>query len=56
VIARGARLVTDVDAEGGVPLQARAAMALFDGLLRISPTSGRRGWQLYAVATPRADG
>lgn len=55
VIARGERLVTDVDAEGGVPLPARGAMALFDGLLRVSPTGGRRGWQLYAVATPRTD-
>ena len=50
VIARGERLVTDVDAMSAVPLSARAAMGLFSGLLAASPTRGRRGWQLYAVA------
>jgi hypothetical protein len=30
-------------------------MAVFDGLLGLSPTRGRRGWQLYATAVaPRA--
>jgi SAM-dependent methyltransferase len=50
VVARGERLVLDVGAHGGVSLAARAAMAAFDRLLAASPTRGRRGWQLYAVA------
>jgi SAM-dependent methyltransferase len=50
VIARGQRLVTDVDATSAVPLSARVAMGVFSGLLAASPTRGRRGWQLYAVA------
>jgi hypothetical protein len=55
VIARGDKLVTDVDAEGGVPLVARAGMAGFQALLAASPTGGRRGWQLYAAATRPPD-
>jgi SAM-dependent methyltransferase len=55
VIARGERLVTDVDATHGVSLGARAAMAVFDRLLAVSPTQGRRGWQLYAAARLSAD-
>jgi SAM-dependent methyltransferase len=51
VIARGERLVTDVDATSAVPLPALAAMAVFDRLLAASPTKGRRGWQLYATGT-----
>ncbi|HET6950714.1 MAG TPA: class I SAM-dependent methyltransferase [Acidimicrobiales bacterium] len=51
VIARGARLVDDVDSDGPMSPVARAAMAVFDGLLTISPPRGRRGWQLYALAT-----
>jgi SAM-dependent methyltransferase len=51
VIARGERLVSDVDATGGVPLLARTAMAVFNGLLAASPRRGRRGWQLYAAGT-----
>ena len=54
VIARGERLVADVDAAGGVPLAARLAMGVFDKLLAASPTRGRRGWQLYATATTPA--
>ena len=50
VIARGDRLVTDVDATSAVPLSARVAMGVFGGLLTASPTRGRRGWQLYAAA------
>ena len=53
VIARGDRLVADVDAAQGVSLLARAAMAVFDRLLAASPTRGQRGWQLYAVARLR---
>jgi SAM-dependent methyltransferase len=56
VIARGEQLVTDVDSDGGVPLLARSAMGVFDLLLKLSPRRGRRGWQLYALATlPRSD-
>jgi SAM-dependent methyltransferase len=50
VIARGERLIADADAGQGVPLLARAAMAVFDRLLTASRTHGRRGWQVYAVA------
>jgi hypothetical protein len=57
MMTRGERLVTDVGATGAVPLPARAAMTVFDGLLAASPTRGRRGWQLYAsAALRRADG
>jgi SAM-dependent methyltransferase len=51
VIARGERLVADVNATSALPLPALAAMAVFDRLLAASPTRGRRGWQLYATAT-----
>jgi SAM-dependent methyltransferase len=55
VIARGEQLVDDVDDEGRISPVVRAGMALFDGLLGLSPTRGRRGWQLYATAVaPRA--
>jgi SAM-dependent methyltransferase len=50
VIARGQRLIADADAAEGVPLLARAAMAVFNQLLTASRTRGRRGWQTYAVA------
>jgi ubiquinone/menaquinone biosynthesis C-methylase UbiE len=53
VIARGSRLVTDVDATRGLSSPARAAMAMFRGLLATSPTRGRRGWQVYAAARLR---
>jgi hypothetical protein len=49
VIARGEQLVDDVD-EGHISPVVRAGMAVFDGLLGLSPTRGRRGWQLYATA------
>jgi len=32
----------------------RAGLAVFSGLLALSPTGGRRGWQLYATATAPA--
>jgi SAM-dependent methyltransferase len=51
VIARGERLVTDVDATQGVSFAARAAMAVFNRLLAASRSRGNRGWQLYAAAT-----
>lgn len=50
VIARGERLVDDVDDEGRVSPLVRAGMAIYDGLLGLSPRRGRRGWQLYATA------
>jgi SAM-dependent methyltransferase len=56
VIARGDRLVADVDAAQGVSFPARTAMAVFDRLLAASPIRGRRGWQLYGVARLRHSG
>jgi SAM-dependent methyltransferase len=50
VVARGAALARDLEQDSGLPLSARAAMAAFDGLLRISRTSGERGWQIAACA------
>jgi SAM-dependent methyltransferase len=50
VIARGDRVVDDVDEQGQVSLAARAGMTVFDVLLGISPKRGRRGLQLYATA------
>jgi hypothetical protein len=50
VIARGERLVSDVDAAQGLSRPARTAMAVFDRLLAANPTRGRRGWQVYAAA------
>lgn len=50
VIARGHQVVDDIDEEGNVSPVARAGMAVFSGLLRVSPRRGRRGWQLYASA------
>jgi SAM-dependent methyltransferase len=52
VIARGERLIADVDAARGVSLPARTVMAVFGGLLAASAARGRRGWQIYAVAKP----
>jgi SAM-dependent methyltransferase len=51
VIMRGERLVDDVHEDGRVSPVVGAGMAVFDGLLGISPKRGRRGWQLYARAT-----
>jgi SAM-dependent methyltransferase len=56
VIARGDRLVADVDNAPGVSFPARAAMAVFNRLLAASPPRGRRGWQLYGVARLRHSG
>jgi SAM-dependent methyltransferase len=50
VIARGERLIADVNGAPGVSLSARVAMAVFGRLLAASPPRGRRGWQLYAAA------
>ena len=51
VIMRGERLIDDVGEDGHVSPVVRAGMAVFGGLLGLSPTRGRRGWQLYATAT-----
>jgi SAM-dependent methyltransferase len=56
VIARGDRLVADIDNACGVSFPARTAMAAFNRLLAASPTRGRRGWQLYGVARLRHSG
>jgi SAM-dependent methyltransferase len=51
VVARGGRLAADVSTGGGEPpLVARAAMRTFGLLLRLSRSSGTRGWQLVASA------
>ena len=49
VIARGEELAQDL-AQTALPLSARAAMAAFDRLLRVSRTAGSRGWQIAACA------
>jgi SAM-dependent methyltransferase len=54
VIARGERLVSEVKADGSTSLPVRAGLAVFSGLLAVSPTGGRRGWQLDATATAAA--
>jgi SAM-dependent methyltransferase len=51
VIARGQRLVDDFDNGVGMSAVAKAAMLAFDVLLRLTPTRGRRGLQMYATAT-----
>jgi SAM-dependent methyltransferase len=48
VIARGQRLIADAD--GALPLSARAAIWTFGRLFRLNFHSGARGWQLIAVA------
>jgi SAM-dependent methyltransferase len=50
VVARGDALARDLEQESGLPWTARAAMAAFDGLLRLSRTAGGRGWQIAACA------
>jgi 2-polyprenyl-3-methyl-5-hydroxy-6-metoxy-1,4-benzoquinol methylase len=56
VIARGKRLVADVDSESsaGSSGLARAAMALFDWLFRLNVRNCRFGWQVVAVARKSA--
>jgi SAM-dependent methyltransferase len=51
VITRGQRLVDDFDKGQAMSFGARAALGLFDVLLRYSPSRGRRGLQMYALAT-----
>ena len=48
-IMRGERLVDDVDEDGRVSPVVRAGMAVFDGLLGVSPKAGSPG-----LAAPRA--
>jgi SAM-dependent methyltransferase len=52
VIARGSRLIDDVSKTevSQVPVSARAAMWMFDKLLRPGINSGSHGWQMLAVA------
>ena len=57
VIARGEALARDLEQESGLPWTARAAMAGFDRLFRLSRTAGKRGWQIAACArTPENTG
>jgi SAM-dependent methyltransferase len=52
VIARGRRLATDVAAREGAPASpaARAAMAVFRGLLAVTVPGARGGWEIAGVA------
>jgi 2-polyprenyl-3-methyl-5-hydroxy-6-metoxy-1,4-benzoquinol methylase len=50
VVLRGKRLVGDAAADNVLPASARAAMSAFAWLFRFNRTTGRRGWQLVAVA------
>jgi SAM-dependent methyltransferase len=50
VIARGDALARDIGQSTGLPWTARAAMAGFDQLFRLSRTAGTRGWQIAACA------
>jgi SAM-dependent methyltransferase len=50
VIARGSKLITDVEGANGLSLSARAAMGLFSWLFRYNADRTRRGWQLVATA------
>jgi SAM-dependent methyltransferase len=56
VIMRGKSLIDDVSSQDGNSGSrlARAVMAVFGVLLRLTRTHGRRGWQTIAVAHPRA--
>lgn len=57
VIARGDALARDLEQETGLPWTARAAMAGFDQLFRLSRTAGSHGWQIAACArTPGNSG
>ena len=50
VVARGRKLITDVDAEHPLPASARAAMRVFSKLFGLNAHEGSRGWQLVAIA------
>jgi SAM-dependent methyltransferase len=52
VILRGSKLIDDVSVESaqGASLGARAAMRIFQQLIRPKLNSSRRGWQIIAVA------
>jgi SAM-dependent methyltransferase len=50
VVARGRRLITDIDAERPLPASARAAMRVFSKLFGLNRHEGLRGWQLVATA------
>ncbi|HWP07918.1 MAG TPA: class I SAM-dependent methyltransferase [Polyangiaceae bacterium] len=57
VVARGRKLIDDVDTKGPLPLTARLAMRAFSRLFELNHGAPRWGWQLVAVARepePRA--
>jgi SAM-dependent methyltransferase len=52
VVARGEKLIQDASADDGrtLPLTARATIKVFSWLFRMNQHTGRRGWQMVAVA------
>jgi SAM-dependent methyltransferase len=50
VVARGRKLITDLDSERPLPTSARAAMRVFSKLFGLNVHEGLRGWQLVATA------
>jgi SAM-dependent methyltransferase len=50
VVARGQKLITDVEETQGLSFSARATMRLFGWLFRYNAVRTRRGWQLVATA------
>jgi SAM-dependent methyltransferase len=54
VVARGQKLITDVEGAQGLSFSARATMRFFGLLFRCNATRTRRGWQLVATAVKPA--
>ena len=50
VVARGKKLISDIDVERPLPASARAAMRVFSKLFGMNAHEGLRGWQLVATA------
>jgi len=56
VVARGGKLIQDLDAERPLPASARVAMLVFSSLFRLNADVGRFGWQLVATAVEPSTG
>jgi SAM-dependent methyltransferase len=54
VVARGRKLITDVEGERGLSASARAAMSFFGWLFRFNARETSWGWQLVATAVEPA--
>jgi len=54
VVARGKKLISDIDAERPLPASARAAMRVFSKLFGLNAHEGPYGWQLVATAVEPA--